>query len=143
MTFYQQISPLGVAHSLGVDDTKRAVFAVNFIARKVDSDTTPEELYGLLVSGGVFASGRVFVEPSATLPPEMSVEAPSTYISMIIGEGPGPEYVHNSIGPKYTRPAIMVLARSRRAVDARAAAQTAYNILKAVRNRDVAPVTIT
>ncbi len=142
MTFYLGISSLGAPHNLGVDDTRRTVYEANFIAEKVDSGTTPEELYGLLVSGGAFASGRVFVDSLATIPVDQDVDNPKTYLSVLIHEGPGPRYIHNERRPKYQRPLIQLLVRSRRAVDARAAMQTAYSILSDVRNVDVAPVTI-
>jgi hypothetical protein len=136
MTWYISIVPKQELMDLAVDDDSRSKVGFNVDIRKRPSATVLEEIYGLL-AGVVLPSGRILCSTKSIVP-----AGDGPFITLTETGGTGPQMMHDTIAPSYPRPSMQILARARDYVDARAAAQAAYDVLSVVRNRDVPVVTI-
>jgi len=136
VTWYLDISPVTEMIDLGVDSPGRSLISLNFNVTKAYSATFMEEMFGLL-NGIAVASGSVNISSLSITP-----DGDGPFLTLIDTGGTSPLRTHNSILPAYPRPSLQVIARAKGYLAARAAGQAAYDVLAAVRNRDVPPVSI-
>lgn len=141
MTWYLSIKNLGEIADLKLDDNKRQMVGFNIIAEKAKSGTFVEEILALLVSGGIGSFGStIFIGSKAIVP----ISGDGPFVNINPTGGLFPINTQNVIGVTYQRPAAQIVVRaggdpSTQFTRAYAKAFDVYNILTAVRNRDVSP----
>lgn len=133
MTHYLAIDPQQEPFDIGLDDSGRIQYSVNFLSQMRPSPAFLREIVAVLVAAGVGIEGQnIFGSSLASIP-----SGPGPILSIRATGGTPPIGTHNDGAGAYRRPSVQIIVGAAIEEQAFAMAQAAYDALIAVRNQAV------